>query len=232
MYKPAKSFCFLMLLAFITVKVSGQTSGFKIGGIYAQTNRTQQQTYLETLSEVHSFAETLNVTTGYGLALGYVVRTNKGEFEAGGSLSAASDRLTDDLSNSLTFKARDIALYFGGNYVPFKFLILGAGLNINAAENTCTSEGPIANVVILESTPSEDFNIFKGYSVGLKAQAGFNIPFKDDELTGLRIMPFYAFSFGKYNFYNVTNKRLANYAGDPKTNFQNMGIEVDVVFGM
>lgn len=219
----------LLLLILINItSIKGQSYAFEIGGIYAQNTRTEQDNYLQFLQTNMQLDKIPDVKPCLGLTLGFVARGNHAEFEAGGTISSSKDIAIDTGGNSLQFKAKDISLYFGGNYLPVNFIILGVGLNINAAENKSELSGQSAPYTLFESLPSTDFNIFRGYSVGFKAQAGFAIPFESGEISGIRILPFYAMSFGKYNFYDVTESRWLGYTGDHNTHFSSMGLTVEV----
>lgn len=218
----------LLLLILINItSIKGQSYAFEIGGIYAQNTRTEQDNYLQFLQTNMQLDKIPDVKPCLGLTLGFVARGNHAEFEAGGTISSSKDIAIDTGGNSLEFKAKDISLYFGGNYLPVNFIILGVGLNINSAENKSELSGQSAPYTLFESLPSTDFNIFRGYSVGFKAQAGFAIPFESGEISGIRILPFYAMSFGKYNFYDVTESRWLGYTGDHNTHFSSMGLTVE-----
>lgn len=224
-YMPAS---LLVLILINITSINGQSYAFQIGGIYAQNTRTEQDNYLQFLQTNMQLDKVPDVKQNFGLALGFVARGNHAEFEAGGTISSSKDITIDSGGNSLQFKAKDISLYFGGNYLPVNFIILGVGLNINAAENKSELSGASAPYTLFESLPSTDFNIFRGYSVGFKAQAGFAIPFESGEISGIRILPFYAMSFGKYNFYDVTGSRWIAYTGDHKTHYSSLGLTVEV----
>lgn len=225
-------FASVLLLFLINItSINGQSYAFKIGGVYAQNTRTEQDNYLQFLQTNLQLDKMPDVKPSLGLALGFVSRGIHAEFEAGGTISSSKDVAIDTGGNSLQFKAKDIALYFGGNYLPVNFIILGVGLNINAAENKSELSGASAPYTLFESPPSTDFNIFRGYSVGFKAQAGFAIPFESGEISGIRILPFYAMSFGKYDFYDVTGSRWIGYTGDHKTHFSSVGLTVEVALG-
>ncbi len=67
----------------------------------------------------------------------------------------------------------------------------------------------------------------------VKPKAGFFIPFTTEKYSGLKLTAFYTYGLTKYEFYknDIFDKRLINYSGKTKSDYQDFGAMVAVVFG-
>lgn len=217
----------------LTLIVFGQSGySFKINLQYAQANRPEQEQYLSDLADSMQITERLDIASGLGFGVGILMGFDHTEWEFGGSYMRSVDEIGSDSANLLNYINSDITYHFGLNYLPVKFFFVGGDFIINSTNAKSNVSGPSGGTVYLEDLPSVDFHFLRGYSVGLRAQSGFYFYLNKDDNTRMRLSAFYTYGLSKYNFYTVSEKRLAGYSGDQKTNYQVMGIELGVLFGM
>ncbi len=222
------------LLVFIctNIAIAQSNSSFKLSLQYAQTSRPELTNYFQVMSDSMHINDVLDINTGGGFAVGMVFNGNHTEFDAGGGYIRSADEIGSDTANLLFYRNNDITFYLGANYLPVNFFLIGGSFVINSADGKCDVSGDGNGEQYLESLPSTDFNIFRGYCVGLKAQSGFYINTNKDEGNRLRLIGYYIYGLSDYNFYTISEKRLTNYAGDQKTNYSTFGIELAMLFGM
>lgn len=225
--------CILSLKAAFSQK--GNT-GFMFKATYAIPNRPGMDKYINVLSDSLKLPSRLQLKNGVGIGISYLKGSNKAEFEAGGDVTLGFDTKGNTGTNSATVKTTDIALHFGGNYLPAKFFLIGGHLVINSMSGKLKVNDAPQTLPAIEQEPDTDFNIFKGYSVGLRAQAGFVLPLsgkKQGEVpASIRILPFYQLGFTKYNYYNSFDNRLKNFTGDKKTTASFAGASIALVIGI
>ncbi|MBK8343685.1 MAG: hypothetical protein IPL12_10470 [Bacteroidetes bacterium] len=150
----------------------------------------------------------------------------------GGGYIRSADEIGSDTANLLFYINNDITYYFGANYLPVNFFLIGGSFVINSANGKSNVSGDGNGEQYLESLPSTDFNIFRGYSVALKAQSGFYVNINEDDGNRLRLTGYYIYGLTDYNFYTISEKRFTNYLGEQKTNYTTFGIELAILFGM
>ncbi|MFN8265780.1 MAG: hypothetical protein U0T11_06890 [Chitinophagaceae bacterium] len=234
-----KSILFFFCLVLIA-SANAQNGGFGMAfkGIYAMPTRAGFDKYLKVLSDSVKLPSTLKNDKVFGVGISFLRGNKKAEFEAGGDIVMGVNTQGKTGTNSATMKTTDIALHMGGNYKPSKYFMLGAKLVLNNIKGKFDmNEAPVGPLPTFDSPPDTDFNIFKGYSFGLRAQAGLMIPVSkstDNELgqnVAIRIVPFYQLGISKCNYYNMLDNRLKNYNGDKKTASSFAGVSFDVVIG-
>ena len=204
---------------------------FKINLQYAQTQRPELDNYLNALTDSMQIEDNLDIGSGMGIGFAMIFGNNKAEFEAGGAYNNFADEVGNDTSNLLNYKNADITFYFGANYLPVNFFLLGGSFVINSANAKCNQSGAGNGDQYLESLPSVNFNIFRGYSVALKAQSGFYINLNKDDGNRMRLTAYYIYGLSDYNFYTVSEKRLTGFEGEQKTSYTTAGIELAILFG-
>jgi len=223
-------FCLLFIVC-TNIAIAQPTASFKLSLQYAQTTRPELTNYFQVMSDSLQINDVLDINSGGGFAVGMVFGGEHTEFDAGGGYIRSADEIGSDTANLLFYINNDITYYFGANYLPVNFFLIGGSFVINSATGKSNVSGDGNGERYLESLPSTDFNIFRGYSVGLKAQSGFYINISDDG-SRLRLIGYYIYGLSDYNFYTISEKRLTNYHGEQKTNYSTFGIELALLFGM
>ncbi len=222
----------IICIASTIVSFCQSNSSFKIAFHYVQTQRPILESYLEELSDSMQINSVLDIHQGMGISFGMLFGTNRIEFDAGGGYIRSADEIGSDTANLLYYNNADINFYFGANYLPVNFFLIGGSFVINSANAKCNESGPGFGDAFLEPLPSTDFHVFRGYSVALKAQSGFYINLNKDKGNRMRLTGYYVYGLGDYNFYTVSEKRLKGFTGEQKTNYTTMGIELAFMFGM
>ena len=204
---------------------------FQIGINYFQPTKPGLAGYLKDFSDSLHFSRTFSFDKGYGITMGFISHQNAFEFSAGGDLMWQHDyqNMGDTLSGSVN--TTDINLNFGLNFLPVRWFFIGGNFSIcNGSEKYKSGNG--ATNVVLESQGDGFSNIFNGYSIGIKAQAGFNVNVsKNDEYnTYLRLSAFYEAGLTEYNFYKTFENRIKNFSGNRKTKLTYPGISLSLLF--
>ncbi len=224
---------YLIIFFFLLVDAAGQSrASFKINLQYAQSQRPGLELYLEDLSDSMNLPAVPDIHSGFGFGFGFLIGGSHTEFEGGGGYTRSADEIGSDTSNLLYYNNSDIAIYLGLNYLPVNFFLLGGSFIINSTNAKCNETGLGLGEKYLEPLPSKNFHVFRGYSVALRAQSGFYIYLNKDENMRMRLTGYYIYGLSKYNFYTVSEKRLAGFEGDQKTNCRTAGIELAILFGM
>lgn len=207
-------------------------ASFKLNLQYAQTQRPELESYFAEMSDSMHIASVLDISSGFGFGLGFIGGGEHSEFEVGGSFTRFADEVGSDTSNLLYYINSDITYYFGMNYLPVNFFLVGGSFIINSANAKSNASGPAQGDRFLESLPSVDFHFLRGYSVALRAQSGFYIYLNKDDGNRMRLTAYYIYGLSNYNFYTVSEKRLADFTGDQKTGYTTFGIELAVMWGL
>jgi len=222
----------LLFIVNANFAIAQSSSSFKFSLQYAQTTRPELTNYFQVMSDSLHINDVLDINSGGGFAVGMVFGGDHTEFDAGGGYIRSADEIGSDTANLLFYINNDITYYFGANYLPVNFFLIGGSFVINSANGKSNVSGDGNGEQYLESLPSTDFNIFRGYSVALKAQSGFYVNINEDDGNRLRLTGYYIYGLSNYNFYTISEKRLANYLGEQKTNYTTFGIELAILFGM
>ena len=213
--------------------VSDMNGGFfKLGINYFQPTKPGLANYLQDFSDSLQFPNAFTLEKGYGISLDFISHHNAFEFEAGGDVLWAHhfQNVGDTMSGTVT--SNDINLNFGLNFLPVRWFYIGLGLSIcNSSEKY--KAGDQATNVSLDSQGDGFSNIFNGYSIGLKGQAGFNfnVSKKGDYTTYLRLAAFYELGLTEFDFYKTFENRLQYFQGDTKTKLSYPGVTLSMQFG-
>lgn len=204
--------------------------GIQLG--YAQSQHDGMDTYFSVLSDSMHLEQDFILKGGFNLGISFINHIDKAEFEIGGGLMRAASYRGDDIANSGITKVRDISLLFGGNYLPVKWWLMGGALAINATEASTeiTSSNAFPEPE-MASLPTTDLNIFRGYSIGVRGQAGFVFPFEDEEMGSIRFLMFYQYGLTNFDFFKVTDPHLAHYTGSTRSHANILGINAVMVIG-
>jgi len=207
-------------------------ASFKIGLHYVQAERPVLEAYFGDISDSSNLNSVLNINQGMGIGFGVLFGRNKLEFDAGGGYTRSAEEIGSDTANLLYYVNSDINFYFGANYLPVNFFLIGGSFVINSANAKCDVSDTGLGDSYLELLPSTNFHFFRGYSVALKAQSGFYVNLNKDEGNRMRMTGYYMYGLSVYNFYTVSEKRLTGYTGEQKTSYTSIGIELAFMFGM
>ncbi len=228
-----KPLLFLLLFILMDIVWCQSPASFKINLQYnLQSQRPELESYLQNLSDSLNLPTVLDIHSGFGFGFGFLIGSNHTEFEGGGGYTRSADEIGSDTSNLLYYNNSDIAIHVGMNYLPVNFFLLGGSFIINSSTAKCNETGAGPGERYLELLPAKNFHVLRGYSVALRAQSGFYIYLNKDENTRLRLTGYYIYGLSKYNFYTVSELRLAGFEGDQKTNYKTAGIELAIMFGM
>ena len=222
----------ILFILCLTINFANAQSkaSFKFDLHYAQTDRPELQTYLTALSDSMQVAEPLTITSGFGFGVGFLLNTNKMEYEVGGGYTRMADEVGSEDDNLVYYKNGEITYHFGVNYLPAKFFLLGGSFVINSANAKCNRTGLGTGDKYLENLPATDFHIFRGYSVAVKGQSGFYINTNKDKGNRMQLTGYYIYGLSDYNFYTVSEQRLVGYTGEQKTSYTTAGIELAFLF--
>ena len=203
------------------------------GVAYSKPVRTEFDKYMAVISDSLKLTNPLLVKNSYGIHAGFVSRTGKGEFEAGGSyvfgITAKSSNANNSTTATLSTNTFDI--HFGYSQYIAGPLFIGFDLGVISNDGKFTTKG--GNAALFEETP-ESNNPFKGYVFFARPKGGFFFPFKKDKLSGFKLNAFYDLSISKYDFYNkdIFPDRLKNYKGDTKSSFKGFGAQASLVLAI
>ncbi len=206
-------------------------SFFQIGINYFMPSKPGLANYLIEFSDSLNFASPFSLSRGQGITLGFTNHKNSFEFNASGDLMWSHDYQNAGDTIAGTIATTDINLNFGANFFPVRWLFVGGNLSIcNGSEKY--KAGNQSSTVLLESQGDGFSNIFNGYSIGAKAQAGFNINVsrKNEFNTYLRLFAFYEYGLTAYDFYKTFEHRMKNYSGNKKTKLYYPGITLLMQF--
>lgn len=212
----------ILLTGISTSKVFSQAdfSAITIGPVYSIHNRPGLAKYLHAISDTMHLKNDLQYNPNPGLQIGFLSRANKGEFEVEASYSYNRNEVNSDSGYILISNTHDFGMCFGGNFVPVKFFFIGGQLVINSFGGN--TKGGDANKFQLPA--DTDFNIFRGYSIVLRTQAGFIIPFNSDWSSGMRPFVFYDYGLTTFNFYTSFDHQLVAYPGSKRTGSTGYGL--------
>lgn len=219
-------FCSWALSLQAQKNVDGIFLNFGILG--SKASRPTMEKYLDVVSDTLNLNPGLKATNSFGVNIGVLFHTGKTEFDLGGFVAKGGYHTSmEGLDPRPYARCTDIEMHLGFNYLPVDWFIFGAHFMANVEQdNTLKS----FNSAAITSPDSDlDLNIFKGYSVGIKAIAGLNIPVSKEGYSYLRITPFYQLGLTKYNYYKLFDNSLTSYSGDKKSRISQAGFMFGLV---
>lgn len=226
-----KSLLVGVIVVLVIKSTNGQSSGLALGGFYENITSPGHQKYLDTLSTILSLNKAIDVSGAGGMTIYYTSKSGpKNEVEAGISILAKNFAFQNDSGLTLEIKNRLSGLHFGINYYPTRWIVAGAQFKVTNFSGRVKYTNA-ANDTLFEATP-DNINFMIGYSVGLRPQAGFCIPFtptNSNKDYGMRILAFYDLGLSRYNFYDAYDK-IMPYTGNKKTFTSGYGVEITFYF--
>jgi hypothetical protein len=217
---------FILVLIFSKMNFA-QYAGIGFGAVYEKVQAGNNEKYLAEISNRLHATTPFVLSEPVGAVFYYTSKPNpKAEMEAGISMRQKSALLTSDSGLYLKIGNRYIGLHYGGNYYPTRWLFVGGQFVVNNFSGKVKYENP-ANDTLFQFTP-DDINIFKGYFVGIRPQAGLAIPFTSLNGSldmGLRLLAYYDLGLSRYNFHGSYDK-IMDYTGEKKNFCKGYGIEV------
>lgn len=191
-------------------------------------SRPDMEKYIKVLDDTLGLDPGFSGSKGLGVAISVLFRSDKTEFDLGGfATTGGYSTAMTNLDPKPRIKCSDIELHMGMNYFPVPWILMGGHFVAVAEQNNSLKDYNSAAI----SSFDEDvnLNIFRGYSVGLKAIAGLNLPLNVDRTFFLRVTPYYLFGLSKYKFYESFDNVLTNYSGPKKTAIRDKGIMAGLV---
>lgn len=204
---------------------------FQIGINYTQPTSSGLSDYLVVLSDSLQFPKAFSLDKGYGITLAFIKHNNAFEFTAGGDVIWSNNYLSFGDTMSGRVSSTDINLNFGVNVLPVHWFFIGGNFSIcNSAEKFKGADHTYS--VVLESQEDGLSNMFNGYSVGVKGQAGFNINVseKGEYKTYMRLSAFYELGLTEFNFYKTFENRMKYFSGNKKTKLAYPGVTLSLQF--
>lgn len=226
---------FLFLFVCLGLNASAQTDykAVALSLIYGQPDRPEVTTYFAAISDSLQLKAPLRCNQQGGLAINFLAHSGRGEFQFGISYAATRNVQSGDSgSYQVLGKTRDIGINFGGNYFPVNWFLIGGHAVINSFGGDLKQFGdlPAAQSSLLTPAP-DDINIFRGYSMLLRAQAGFRIPTRSEKINAIRLLGYYDIGT-RFNFQRAFERQFAAYTGSLRTGTRTWGIVVQVDFGL
>ena len=214
-------------------KHTAEGKALYFGLAYSKPVRTEFDKYMAVIGDSLKLTNPLLIKNSYGIHAGFISRTGKGEFEAGGSYVFGVTAKSSNSNNSTTvlLSTNTFDIHFGYNQYIAGPLFIGFDLGVISNDGKFTVTG--GNAALFEPTP-ESHNPFKGYVFFARPKGGFFFPFKKDKLSGFKLSAFYDLSISKYDFYNkdIFPNRLKNYKGDTKSSYKGLGLQATLVLAM
>jgi hypothetical protein len=224
---------FSLLCLGLVARAQTDFKAVSLGLTYAQPDRPEVTTYFAAISDSLRLKAPLRCNQQVGFALNFLAHSGRGEFQFGISYAATRNIQSGDSgSYQVLGKTRDIGINFGGNYFPTNWFLIGGHAVINSFGGDLKQFGdlPAAQSSLLTPAP-DDINIFRGYSMLLRAQAGFRIPTRSDKNNAIRLLGYYDIGT-QFNFQRSFERQFAAYTGSLRTGTHTWGIVVQVDFEM
>lgn len=226
-YFQQSIFASLLFLILSSTQSIAQTEirAVEFGTSYTVYDRPGLDEYFKTFADSADLTSMLASTPSYGIHLRYLVRKDKVEIDGGLVYSFSLNNAQSATGGSVNSKTHDIGFIFGVNYVPVPIFFIGGQIIVNSFGGGTDLFDPLPTSITnnMGFPPDGDLNIFKGYSIIGRAQAGFNIHFSPESGNGMRLFGYYDIG-SSYDFYNSLDEILEGYTGDPKTNTSGYGV--------
>ncbi len=220
-----------VLVCLVSSSLFSQSSGLALGGFYENITSAGHQKYLDSISSKLDMDTRIDLSAAGGMAIYYTSKSDlKNEVEAGISLLAKNYLYQNDSGLTLAIKNRFAGLHFGYNYYPTRWLVAGAQFKVTNFTGRVKYTNT-ANDTLFQSTP-DNINFMIGYSVGIRPQVGFSIPFtptNSNKDRGMRILAFYDLGLSRYRFYDAYDK-IMPFNGNKKTFTSGYGLELTFYF--
>lgn len=223
----------LIVLLFIGPISFAQGPFLGFGIIYQNHNRPQFDNYLNYFTNAVDLPE-FKVPNAYGLDLYIGSKIKHTDYMLGASYCIGSNASKSlDKSREITFTQNIFDLHLGFDRYLTRWFFVGGQLNVSSFsgktryKNTGTATAADTSIDFTK----DSWNIFKGYSLGLRGESGFFIPFKSQG-SGLKLLGYYDLGLSKYDFYNSFDKVLTTYPGDKKTRGNKFGIQLMFLISM
>ncbi|MFM9985698.1 MAG: hypothetical protein ACKVOK_10730 [Flavobacteriales bacterium] len=220
-----------LMVCLVSTNVFSQSNGLAFGGLYEIIISKGNQIYLDSIASKLDLKEHIDLSNPGGIAIYYTSKSGpKTEGEAGISLLAKNAVLKNDSGASLGINNRIAGLHFGLNYYPTRWLVAGAQFKVSNFSGRVKYSNP-ASDTLFQFTP-DNINFMIGYSVGIRPQVGFSIPFtpaNSNKDRGMRILAFYDLGLSRYRFYDAYDK-IMPFEGNKKTFTSGYGVELTFYF--
>lgn len=215
-----KSTTILLLMAvFCSVQTVNAQRYFNVGFQYNNHSAKTLDEYTILVGN-EAVMNSTPIHYGYGVDLGYLVKNESVESVIGISFSRApSTQFSDDKTRELKMKKQLVDIHLGFNKYFTDWFFAGGQFLVSNFTGTLKYENT-GNIQVIDTlidfTP-DSFNILRGYSVGLRADGGFFIPFSKETGSGMKLEAFYDLGLTRFNYYDSFDKVYTAYSGDKKT---------------
>jgi len=225
----------LILLSLITYSSTiAQTTRFNLGIVAMNHSRPDFNKYTEYLLQSLNFA-TKPFNNTYGVDATISTKLEHAEISFGGTYTQ-SRRFNENSENTIAvlLKQKIFDIHLGLDYYPIQWFFVGAHFYTTSFNGDFKYEnnGPQQAIDTLIDFTDDSFNIFKGYSIGMRAQSGINIPITPMGFNGaaLKISGNYDFGLTPYKYYESFDKVLLTYTENKKTKGNRVGIQIGISF--
>ena len=223
-----------LLLSLLLVLVSNsfaQSTLWGVGAIYQNHTRPELDNFISYFLKAVELPD-FTIPNTYGADFYIGTKNKHTEYMFGGAFSMGSNgSISADNSRVVKLSQSIFDLHMGFDRYLTSWFFVGGQFTVssfsgkNKYKNTGT---PTAADSLIDFT-DDSFNIFQGYSVGIRGESGFFIPF-NDEGSGLKLLGYYDLGLSKYDFYNSFDKVLTSYPGNKKTKGNTIGVQLLFLF--
>ncbi len=232
--KMQKKNSLLLFVLFVLVLNSyAQSTVIGFGATYGNHTRPELDNYISYFLKAVDLPD-FTIPNTYGADFYIGTKNKHTEYMFGAAYSMGSNgSISADGSRVVKFSQSIFDLHMGFDRYLTSWFFVGAQFTVSSfsGKNKYKNTGiPTASDSLIDFT-DDSWNIFQGFSVGIRGESGFFIPF-NDEGSGLKLLGYYDLGLSKYDFYNSFDKVLTSYPGDKKTKGNTIGVQLLYLFSI
>lgn len=228
--KKSNSLVLLIFLALVSNSFAQKTIlGF--GATYGNHTRLELDTYIKYFVNATELPELLIPNT-YGADIYIGTKTKHTEYVFGGAYSKGfNSAFSLDKSRSIRLSQNIFDLHMGFDRYLTSWFFVGAQFTVSSfsGKNKYENSGTPIPADSLMDFSDDSFNIFRGYSIGVRGESGFFIPFNDAG-AGLKLLGYYNLGLSKFDYYNSFDRVIKSYPGTQKTKGNTIGVQLLFLF--
>ncbi len=227
--KKKNSLLLSLLLVFVSNSFA-QSASVGVGVIYQNHTRPELDNYISYFLKAVDLPE-FTIPNTYGVDFYIGKKEKHTEYMFGGAYSMGSNgSISEDNSRVVKLSQSIFDLHMGFDQYLTSWFFVGGQFTVSSfsGKNKYKNTGTPTAADSLIDFSDDSFNIFRGYSVGVRGESGFFIPV-NKEGSGIKILGYYQLGLSKFDFYNSFDKVLKSYPGDLKTRDQSIGIQLLVL---
>lgn len=226
-----KNSLLLSLLLVLVLNSFAQSTSFGVGAIYQNHTRPELDNYISYFLKAVDLPE-FTIPTTYGADFYIGTKNKHTEYMFGGSFSMGSNgSISADNSRVVKLSQSIFDLHMGFDQYLTSWFFVGGQFTVSSfsGKNKYKNSGsPLAADTLIDFTP-DSWNIFQGYSVGIRGESGFFVPFKKAG-SGIKLLGYYQLGLSKFNYFDSFDKVLTTYPGEKKTKGNTIGVELLYLF--